>query len=92
VLVSALLTGRNTIRWAVAVVLGGVDMVSLVMKPLSWVLGGGSSTAYLAAADGPTLLVVGLRVVHVGAVLAALVLLRSTRPGASRNRNRAAGS
>ncbi|MGH3566377.1 MAG: hypothetical protein ACRDRH_10145 [Pseudonocardia sp.] len=35
----------------------------------------GSPTAFLAAADGPTLLVVGLRVVHVGAVLAALVLM-----------------
>jgi len=81
VLVSVLLTGRTVIRWAVAAVLGGVSMLSLVMEPLSWVLGGGSPTAYLAAADGPTLLAVGLRVVHVGAVLAALVLM--FRPAAN---------
>ncbi|MGH3615930.1 MAG: hypothetical protein ACRDRK_25720 [Pseudonocardia sp.] len=89
VLVSALLTGRSTIGRVVAVVLGGVGMVSLVMEPLSWVLGGGLPTAYLAAADGSTPLVVGLRVVYVGAVLAALVLM--LRPAAKAVFRTAAG-
>lgn len=81
VLVSSLLTGRNAIRWAVAGVLGEVGTLSLVMEPLSWILAGGSPTAFLAAAGGPTLLVVGLRVLHLGAVLAALVLM--FRPAAN---------
>jgi hypothetical protein len=74
-LVLALRSGRNAVRWAVTVVLGGVGLLSLVAEPVGWWLAGGSVTAFLAAADGPTVLVVALRVLHVGAVLAALVAL-----------------
>jgi hypothetical protein len=75
VLVLALRTGRNAIRWVLAVLLGGIGTLSLVVEPLSWLLVGGSPAAFLATADGPTLLIVGLRVAHLIAVFAALVLM-----------------
>ncbi|HYH30111.1 MAG TPA: hypothetical protein VD903_06965 [Pseudonocardia sp.] len=81
VLVLSLRTGRNAVRWAVAVLLGGFGTVSLVVEPVSSLLAGGSPGAFLAAADVPTLLGAGLRVVHVVAVLAALVLM--FRPAAN---------
>jgi hypothetical protein len=68
-------SGRNAVRWAVTVVLGGVGLLSLVAEPVGWWLAGGSVAAFLAATDAPTVLVVALRVLHVGAVLAALVAL-----------------
>ncbi len=37
-LVLALRTGRNAVRWALAVLLGGVGTLSLVIEPLSWLL------------------------------------------------------
>jgi hypothetical protein len=81
VLVLSLRTGRNAVRWAVAVVLGGFGTASLVIEPASWLLAGGSPGAFLAAADVPTLLGAGLRVVHIVSVLAALVLM--FRPAAN---------
>jgi hypothetical protein len=81
VLVLALRSGRNLARWTVAVLLGGLGTASLVAEPVSWLLTGGSPGAFLLTADAPTLLAAGLRVVHVAAVLAALVLL--FRPSAS---------
>ncbi|TQM09593.1 hypothetical protein [Pseudonocardia kunmingensis] len=80
-LVLSLRTGRNAARWAVAVLLGGVGTASLVIEPVSWLLDGGSPAAFLAGADVPTLLGAGLRVVHVVAVLTALVLM--FRPAAN---------
>ncbi|WP_433556302.1 hypothetical protein ACQPWY_29060 [Pseudonocardia xinjiangensis] len=81
VLVLALHTGRGAVRWAVAVLLGGIGTLSLVVEPATWLLAGGSPTAFLATADGPTLLVTGLRVAHIAAVLVALTFL--FRPTAS---------
>jgi hypothetical protein len=81
-LVLALRTGRNAVRWVVAVLLGGIGTLSLVVEPVSWWTAGGSVPAFLAAADGPTLLITGLRLFHVLAVLAALVLV--FRPQANR--------
>ena len=75
VLVLALRTGRDAVRWAVAVLLGGVGTASLVVEPIGWLVGGGSPAAFLAAADLPTLLAAGLRVAHVAAVVSALVLM-----------------
>jgi hypothetical protein len=82
VLVLALHTGRNAVRWAVAVLLGGIGTLSLVVEPLGWLLAGGSPTAFIATADGPTLLVTGLRTLHIAAVAVALALL--FRPSATR--------
>lgn len=81
-LVLALRTGRNAVRWALAVLLGGVGTLSLVIEPLSWLLADGSPTAFLTTADDPALLVAGLRVVHLVAVLTALVLMFRPRANA----------
>lgn len=74
-LVLALWTGRAALRWAVAALLGGLGTLSLVIEPAEWILAGAAPLIYLAAADGPTLLVVALRSAHLAAVLAALVLM-----------------
>ena len=82
VLVLALRTGSNPVRWTLAVLLGGLGTLSLVVEPLSWLLDGGSPTGYLATADGLALLVVGLRVLHIAAVLAAVVAMFRPRANA----------
>ncbi len=74
-LVLALHTGRNAVRWTVAVLLGVIGTASLVVEPVSWLLAGGSPGVFLATADAPTLVAAGLRLVHVAAVLGALVLM-----------------
>lgn len=74
-LVLALRSGRNAVRWALALLLGGLGLLSLVAEPLAWWLAGGSATAYLAAADLPALGIVLLRGLHIGAVLAASVAM-----------------
>lgn len=80
-LVLALRTGRDVVRWSLVVLLGGVGMLSLVVEPISWLLTGGSPAAFLAAVDGPTLLITGLRVLHIAAVVAALAWM--FRPAAN---------
>jgi hypothetical protein len=82
VLVLSLHTGRDAVRWAVAVLLGGVGTLSLVVEPLDWLLAGGSPTSFLATADGPSLLITALRTLHITAVAVALTLL--FRPSATR--------
>jgi len=81
-LVLALPTGRAAIRWALALLLGGIGTLSLVAEPASWLAAGGDPAAFLAAADGPTLLVVALRVLHLAAVIAAMVLMFRPRSSA----------
>jgi hypothetical protein len=81
-LVLALYTGRDVVRWAVVVLLGGIGMLSLVAEPVSWLLAGGSPAAFLAGADASTLVVTVLRVPHIVAVVAALALL--LRPESAR--------
>jgi hypothetical protein len=74
-LVLALRSGRNPVRWALTLLLGGVGLLSLVVEPVSWLLAGGSAAGFLAAADALTWAVVVLRVLHIGAVLLALVAM-----------------
>jgi hypothetical protein len=74
-LVLALRTGRNAVRWALAVLLGVFGTLSLVVEPVLWLVGGGDATAFLVAADGPTLAVVALRALHVLAVAVACALM-----------------
>jgi hypothetical protein len=74
-LVLALPTGRAAARWALAVLLGGVGTLSLVIEPAGWLAAGGDPVGFLTTADGPTLLVVALRVLHLAAVIAAMVLM-----------------
>lgn len=80
-LVLALRTGRNSVRWLLAVLLGGLGTTSLVIEPVSWLLGGGSVGQFLAGATAPMLVAAGLRVGHLLAVLTALILM--FRPAAS---------
>jgi hypothetical protein len=82
VLVAALPSGRDVVRWALAVILGGLGTLSLVAGPVGWLLAGGSPTAFLAAADAPTLLILVVRLVHLGAVVLAVVAM--FRPAANR--------
>jgi hypothetical protein len=81
VLVLALRTGRNAVRWAVAALLGGFGTLSLVIEPVSWMLAGGSPGLFLVTADAPALVAAGLRIAHLVAVFSALVLM--FRPAAN---------
>lgn len=81
VLVLSLRSGRNAVRLAVALLLGGLGTLSLLVEPVTWLLDGGSPVAFLAAADTATLLATALRVLHLVAVAVALVLM--FRPSAS---------
>ena len=75
VLVLALHTGRNAVRWTVAVLLGGFGTVSLVIEPITWLLAGGTPGLFLVTADAPALVTAGLRTAHLVAVFSALVLM-----------------
>jgi hypothetical protein len=81
VLVLALRTGRNSVRWTVAVLLGGFGTVSLVIEPMSWLLAGGSPGLFLVTAEAPALVAAVLRIAHLIAVFSALVLM--FRPAAN---------
>lgn len=81
VLVAALPSGRNAVRWALAVLLGGIGTLSLVVEPVGWLAAGGDPVGYLGAADGPTVLVVAVRLLHLVAVGAAMALM--FRPSAT---------
>jgi hypothetical protein len=75
VLVLALASGRNAVRVAVAVLLGGIGTLSLIIEPVGWLVAGGSPMAFLEAADGPTLAVIVVRAAHLVAVLVGLVTM-----------------
>lgn len=81
VLVLALRTGHDAVRWTVAVLLGGIGTVSLVIEPVTWLLAGGSPVAFLVTADAPALVAAVLRVAHLIAVFSALALM--FRPAAN---------
>lgn len=74
-LVLALSTGRDSVRWALTIVLGGVGTLSLLIEPVSWLVGGGSPVEFLADADAATLGIAALRTLHVVAVITAVVLM-----------------
>ena len=67
--------GKNWARVALAVLLGGIGTGSLVIGPVTWLAAGGSPTEALAAADLGSVLFAASRVVHLGAVIAALLLM-----------------
>ncbi|EHR62827.1 hypothetical protein SaccyDRAFT_4004 [Saccharomonospora cyanea NA-134] len=72
-LVVRLLGGRNWARWALTLLLGMLGGASLLIDPVRWLLDGndlGETLAAFAAADW---LFAVSRVVHLGAVVAALV-------------------
>ncbi|WP_433784298.1 hypothetical protein ACQPX6_29250 [Actinomycetospora sp. CA-101289] len=80
-LVLALRTGRDAVRWSLALLLGVVGTASLVVEPLTWLAAGGSPVEYLAGAGVADLAIVALRVLHLATVAVALVLM--FRPAAN---------
>ena len=74
-LATRLRQGRNWARVALAVLLGGIGTLSLVIGPVTWLAEGGSLTDAVAAADLGSVLFAASRVVHLGAVIAALILM-----------------
>ncbi|GAA5118493.1 hypothetical protein [Pseudonocardia adelaidensis] len=74
-LVLALRTGRNAVRWTVAVLLGGFGTLSLVIEPISWLLAGGSPGLFIVTADALAFAAAGLRIAHIVAVISAMALM-----------------
>jgi hypothetical protein len=74
-LAAQLRQGRNWARVALAVLLGGIGTGSLVVGPVSWLAEGGSLAAAVAAADLGSVLFAASRVLHLGVVIAALLLM-----------------
>ena len=74
-LATRLRQGKQWARVALAVLLGGIGILSLVIGPVTWLAEGGSLTDALAAADLGSVLFAASRVVHLGAVMAALILM-----------------
>jgi hypothetical protein len=67
--------GRNWARIVLAALYGGFGTLSLVSGPVTWLADGGSVTDAMASADLAAVLFAGSRLVHLGAVIAALILM-----------------
>jgi hypothetical protein len=74
-LASQLRLGRNWARVALAVLYGVLGTASLVPGPVTWLTEGGSPADAVAGADLGSVLFAASRVVHVAAVVAAVVLM-----------------
>jgi hypothetical protein len=74
-LAAQLLQGRNWARIALAVLYGGFGTLSLVIGPITWLAEGGSLADAIAAADMGSVLFAVSRLVHLGAIIAALILM-----------------
>ena len=74
-LAAQLRQGRNWARVALAVLYGGIGTLSLVVGPVTWLAEGGSLADAVAAADLGSVLFAASRAVHLGAVIAALLLM-----------------
>jgi hypothetical protein len=73
--------GKNWVRIAMAVLLGGIGTLSLVFDPVSWLIEGNSLRELLEDADLAFVVFASIRVVHLAAVLTALVFM--FRPAAN---------
>jgi hypothetical protein len=74
--------GKRWARITLAVLLGVVGILSLVIDPISWLAAGNSLDDVSTQADLLFILVAPVRVVHLAAVIAALVFMFS--PAANR--------
>lgn len=74
-LAARLRQGKQWARVALAVLLGAVGTGSLVIGPVTWLAEGGSLGDAVAAADLGSVLFAASRAVHLGAVIAALILM-----------------
>jgi hypothetical protein len=67
--------GKNWARIALAVLYGGFGTVSLVIGPVTWLAEGGSLVDAMATANVGSLLFAASRLVHLAAIIAALILM-----------------
>jgi hypothetical protein len=67
--------GKRWARITLAVLLGGIGTLSLVIDPITWLAGGHSLSDVFTQADLLFFLIVPIRIVHLAAVIAALVLM-----------------
>jgi hypothetical protein len=74
-LAAQLRQGRNWARIALAVLFGGFGTLSLVIGPVTWLAEGGSLADAIAAPDVGYVLFAASRLVHLGAIIAALILM-----------------
>jgi hypothetical protein len=74
-LATRLRQGRNWARIALAVLYGGLGTLSLAGGAVLWLANGGSVTDAMASADLGALLFAGSRLVHLGAIITALILM-----------------
>ncbi|UBU12756.1 hypothetical protein [Nonomuraea gerenzanensis] len=74
--------GANWARWTLAGTLGVFGTLSLVKEPVEWLLAGGSIAEAMAGADALAWAFAASRVLHVLAVLGALVLMFQPRANA----------
>ena len=74
-LAAQLRKGGNWARIALAVLYGGFGTLSLVIGPVTWLAEGGSLADAIAAADLGSVLFAASRLVHLGAIIAALILM-----------------
>jgi hypothetical protein len=74
-LAARLRQGNNGSRVALAVLYGGFGTLSLVIGPVTWLAEGGSLAEAVAGADLGSVLFAASRVVHLGAVIAAVLLM-----------------
>ena len=74
-LAAQLLKGRNWARIALAVLYGGFGTLSLVIGPVTSLAEGGSPADAIAAADFGSVLFAASRLVHLAAIIAALILM-----------------
>jgi hypothetical protein len=74
-LAARLRQGRNWARIALAVLYGGFGTLSLVIGPVSWLAEGGSLADAMATADLGSVLFAASRLVHLAAIIAALILM-----------------
>ena len=74
-LAAQLLKGRNWARIALAVLYGGFGTLSLVIGPVTSLAEGVSPADAIAAADFGSVLFAASRLVHLAAIIAALILM-----------------
>ena len=67
--------GKNWARIALAVLYGGFGTLSLVIGPVTWLAEGGSLAYAMTAADLGSVLFAASRLMHLAAIIAALILM-----------------
>jgi len=67
--------GKRWARLTLAVLLGGIGTLSLVVDPILWLAGGNSLSEVFKEADLLFFIIAPIRIVHLGAVVTALVFM-----------------